>query len=232
MPLARLLARRRATRVHPALRRRLGELSFAVVDVETTGLDPAVDHVLEIAVVRIGADGDVRDEFSTLVAAPTVGAVAVHGITAAHLVGAPRFSEVADSLRARLVADLVVGHNASFDLAFLHNEFARCGGHLPQLPFLCTIALGRLLDIEPRRTRLATACERRGIALQRQHAALDDARATAALLAAYLREGDALGLDLRALARRGRRDASCASWRHPPAAQQGPDVARPRLAAT
>jgi DNA polymerase-3 subunit epsilon len=217
MPLARLLARRRAARVHPALRRRFGELAFAVIDVETTGLDPALDRVLQAAVVSVGADGEVRDEYCTLIAAPKVDAVAVHGITAAHLLDAPPFAEVAAALRGRLDADLIVGHNVRFDLGFLRHEFARCGVRLPRLPFLCTIALGRLLGVEPCRRRLAAACERQGIAVVRQHAALDDARATAALLAAYLRQAEALELDLCALARRGR-DASCASWKHPPAA--------------
>jgi DNA polymerase III epsilon subunit family exonuclease len=220
VPLARLLARRRAARVHPALRRELGELSYAVVDVETTGLDPAVDRVLEVAVLEVGADGRVTDEYRTLVAAPSVDAVAVHGITAAHLVDAPRFAEVAAALRPRLDADLVVGHNVSFDLAFLRREFARCQQHLPPLPYLCTIALGRLLGLEPRRARLDAACRRQGIAVVDRHAALADARATAALLAAYLQHAEALELDLCALARRGR-DASCASWRHPPAAARG-----------
>jgi DNA polymerase III subunit epsilon len=40
---------------------------FAVVDLETTGLYPSTDRVVEVAVVHVGCDGQVTAEFSTLI---------------------------------------------------------------------------------------------------------------------------------------------------------------------
>lgn len=177
------------------LRRRSSRTSvgttFSVLDVETTGLDVSSDRILEIAIVRMGGDGIVSDEYCTLAAAPVIGACAVHGITSARLVGAPTFAEIADEVRQRLSSGVVVaGHNVAFDLAFLTTEFDRIGIALPVAGYLCTMKLGELLGLEPARTNLARACGHRGIPIGGRHSALGDARATAALLASYLRHAE------------------------------------------
>jgi DNA polymerase-3 subunit epsilon len=213
--VSRVLTRRRAAAVHPTLRGRLQQLDFAVVDVETTGLNPRRDRILEVAVLRIGGDGRVHSEFATLVAAPRVAAEEVHGISAGDLLGAPRFAAIAATVRRQLEGAIVAGHNVAFDLAFLRKEFLRTGDRFPATPFVCTISLGRLVGAEPTRSGLTAACERQGIRVDDHHRALHDARAAGALLVAYLRQAETLGLDLSGLAARSRRDPSCRSWRRP-----------------
>jgi DNA polymerase III epsilon subunit-like protein len=59
--------------------------TFSVIDVETTGLRPGErDRVVEVAVVRLGADHEVIDEWSTLIdpSCPVRGA-RIHGIYSA-----------------------------------------------------------------------------------------------------------------------------------------------------
>jgi DNA polymerase III epsilon subunit family exonuclease len=162
------------------------ELTFNVVDLETTGLDPVRDRVLEVAVVQITGDGTILGEYTSLVAADRVECTAIHGLTAGDLAGAPTFSEIAGDLAGRLDGGIVAGHNVGFDVAFLLAEFDRAHVPVSAPSSLCTMLLGRRIGLERRRANLGRACARMGIAITARHSALGDARATAALLAAYL----------------------------------------------
>ncbi len=118
-------------------RKRFSETTFAVVDVETTGVNPQLDHVVEVACVVV--HGWKRIEtFSTLVdpgrAIPAT-ASAVHHLTDAHVRGAPRLETIVDRLRELTRDAVVVAHNAAFDrrfLAFLHDR-----------PWLCSMRFAR-----------------------------------------------------------------------------------------
>jgi DNA polymerase III subunit epsilon len=173
--------------------------TYAVVDVETTGLDPVHDRVVEVAVVRFTPCGETTAEYATLVrpdgpAAASDGAAAgIHGITAAELGGAPTFGQVAAALAGRLAGAIVVGHNVAFDLGFLTAEFRRLRVPVPRLPAVCTHALATLLHPELERRRLADCCDAAGIDLNGAHTALGDARATARLLSTYLATARARG---------------------------------------
>jgi DNA polymerase-3 subunit epsilon len=161
-----------------------------VIDVETTGLSPDLDRVIEIAVVRTDRFGHVVDEWCTLLdPGGPVGAAHVHGITAADVRGAPRFVDVAGDLVARVAGQVVVAHNAPFDMAFLRAEFERAGWPLPQVPVLCTLEASRTYLPDLERRRLADCCWHIGTELRDAHSALADARAAAALLAHYLDPG-------------------------------------------
>jgi DNA polymerase-3 subunit epsilon len=166
-----------------------GRAGFAVVDVETSGLDPRSGaRILEIAVVRIDPGGRELGLFETLVNPGTVetGAHDVHGITAGMLVDAPPFAQVAPSLLAWLDGVVVVAHNAAFEDAFLTAEFAAAGLSVPDLPALDTLRLAQdLLDLPNH--RLSTVCEWAGVRIRDPHTAAGDARATAALLPHLLR---------------------------------------------
>ncbi|UCD97421.1 MAG: DEAD/DEAH box helicase family protein [Chloroflexota bacterium] len=95
--------------------------NLVVLDIETTGLDPKRDSILEIGAVRFNGRR-VEAEWSTLVnpgraVPPFISQLT--GITNQMVAGAPPISEVAAEL-ADFVGDLrIVGHNVSFDLAFL-----------------------------------------------------------------------------------------------------------------
>ena len=110
----------------PALR-----VGYAVVDLETTGLSPATDSIIEIGLVLTGPDGVAQRRWSTLVnpgPGPDgdieVGPTFVHGLVAADLEGAPRLDDVADLLARDLAGRVVVAHNARFE-ARLGSSF-RC----------------------------------------------------------------------------------------------------------
>ena len=73
----------------------LGRTPFAVLDVETTGLDAAgADRIIEIAIVRLSPDAEPLDRWTTLIDPHrSPGPTHVHGITADDLRGAPTFAQ-------------------------------------------------------------------------------------------------------------------------------------------
>lgn len=102
-----------------------------VFDTETTGIDPLKgDRVLEIGCLElinhlptgrtlhlyINPERDVPAE-----------AVAVHGLTAEFLSDKPIFSEVADAFLDFIADDILIAHNADFDVMFMNAELTRLG---------------------------------------------------------------------------------------------------------
>lgn len=173
----------------------LGSTPFAVLDVETTGFSAnGSDRIVEIAVLRLTPNGALCDEFVTLVNPDRdVGPTNIHGIRATDVVHAPRFGDIAGDVAQRLDGAIVVGHNVRFDLLFLGAEFRRAGSSLPPLPSLCTLRLAhRLLDGAASR-KLVDCCAAAGVPYEAHHFAASDAKATAGLLAHYLKAGRRCG---------------------------------------
>lgn len=159
---------------------------WSVIDLETTGLWPSVDRIVEIGVVRLAPDGHEVAAWTTLVDPDRdVGASEIHGLTAYDLRGAPRFRDLAPSLLAMLAGTRLAAHNARFDTTFLSCEFARAGIHWGTPDALCTMnAISRLHLTSSR--QLSYACAELGIPHPDAHCAITDARAASGLLARVL----------------------------------------------
>ncbi len=184
---------------------------WALVDVETSGLVARRDRVLSIAVITLDADGEQTGEFSTLLdPGCDPGPVAVHGLTAERLRGAPTFGEVAERVAALLRGRVMVAHNAQFDYGFLAHEFARTDVALPVAQRLCTLSLNRQLDPPTADLKLATLAAHYGVPQQRAHDALDDTRVLTGILRASLVEAAGLDLPLPLVACPPRQDAAFA----------------------
>jgi len=170
--------------------------NFAVVDVETSGLDVRRHRILQLAVVTVDADGTLIDEWDTFVKLRwplgRVGPTHIHGISRPMLKQAPKIDAVLEELDRRIGDSMFVAHNARFDGEFLLNA-ARRSRSDTSLPTtlqrrLCTLRMSRRLDPERARShRLTDLCDRYDITLDRPHEALSDALATAALLPHLLR---------------------------------------------
>src|SRR4051812_39835463 len=157
-------------------------MTVAVIDIETTGLFPNSDRIVEIGLVLLDDRGEIEAEFSTLVnPGRDVGPTGLHGISASDVVEAPAFADVAPYLRSLLAGRVVVAHNALFVLRFLAREFVRAGQPVDLSPSLCTMRLAPLF-FGPGTRSLAALCDFVDIPLAHGHAALHDARATARLL--------------------------------------------------
>jgi len=149
-----------------------------VVDLETTGANPALDRITEVGVLLIEG-GEVVREWSSLVnpEAPIPPFISsMTGITDAMVAKAPTFRElrheIADLLRGRIF----IAHNARFDYGFLSHEFRRV-----EQPFqervLCSVKLSRRLWPEHRSHGLDAIMARHGIQCADRHRALGDAKA-------------------------------------------------------
>jgi DNA polymerase-3 subunit epsilon len=76
----------------------------------------------------VNADGDIEEEFDTLVnPMRDMGATWIHGIDTAMVRDAPTFSDVAHHVAARVNGAVVAGHNVQFDMRMLGDEFDRAG---------------------------------------------------------------------------------------------------------
>lgn len=157
------------------------------MDVETTGLSPKTDRVLELALVRLDQHGEILDEWSTRFNPEgPVGATHIHGITQRDVERAPLFRDLATMIVPQIAGLPIAAHNARFDLSFLRAEFRRAGWDVPWLPAYCTLEGSRHYMPHLDRRRLIDCCWDARIPLNDAHSALGDARATAGLLRHYL----------------------------------------------
>ncbi len=165
----------------------IGELRFAVVDVETTGLSARRGaRVTEVAVVHVEGEGRADAvAFETLVnpEAPIPARITqLTGIDDAMVRDAPTFAEVADQVQAALSGRVFVAHNARFDWSFVRSEIERACGVAPRVRRLCTVRLTRALVPELGRRSLDSVCDWFGIEPERRHRAAGDALVTALVL--------------------------------------------------
>lgn len=150
---------------------------YAVVDVETTGLSPRADRVVQIAVTLLDDAGAVERSWSTLVNPQRdPGPVHVHGLTPALLDVAPTYPDVARTVSDLMAQRVLVAHNADFDWAFLRAEQERAGLPLPTKRRLCTVDLAKKLQLEVPNRRLSTLAHHFGVEQVRAHDAVDDTR--------------------------------------------------------
>ena len=174
-------------------------IDFLVVDVETTGLDPRRDHVLELGWVPVTRGEVVLDGVHGTVVRPPAGAVVgesavLHGITDDDLAAAPGLADVAPELRAALQGRVLVAHHAPIELGFLDRAFRDGGAVGAPLHVVDTMTLERRLLVRghgappPGALRLDAARQRYGLPRYAAHRAATDAIATAELLLAQVAE--------------------------------------------
>jgi len=159
---------------------------YTVVDVETTGLSPYDNRIIEIGIVRV-EDGEIVETFESLVnprASLSSTITRITGITSADIVDAPYFEDIAIEVISLFEDSILVAHNAAFDLQFLHFEFNRLGISFHPKE-LCTVRLSRRLFPEHKRHGLDAQIERYGLTIHDRHRALGDTLATQQLLEVF-----------------------------------------------
>src|SRR6185436_17127127 len=149
---------------------------LTIVDVETTGSDPATDRITEIALLEVSGLA-LTGQWSTLInpGGAIPGAIqALTGISQEMVERAPRFEQIAGELHERLAGRVFVAHNARFDYGFLRREFERAGlKYLAKT--LCTVRLSRRLYPGDARHDLDSLIERHGFECETRHRAAPDA---------------------------------------------------------
>jgi DNA polymerase-3 subunit epsilon len=163
----------------------LVDVTFCVLDLETTGGNRLTDAITEIGAVKVRG-GECLGTFQTLVnpgrAIPPAITV-LTGISDAIVTPAPRIGSVLAPLLEFIGDAVIVGHNVAFDVAFLRRALA--DHDRPDLDHVVvdTVALARrLLRDDAPNMRLGTLAARLRLQHTPSHRALDDAWATVDLL--------------------------------------------------
>jgi len=159
--------------------------SFAVIDVETTGLSPRRNKLIEIHALRIDKKGKTKT-FSSLInpgtSIPSF-ITRLTGITNDMVADSPPVSEVITNLANFLSEDdIIVGHNVSFDMRFLNHNFTEILGRPIENQTLCTLRLARRVYPELCSYRLKDLCDELKIESDSFHRAGVDVEVTKELM--------------------------------------------------
>lgn len=165
----------------------LSQVSFVVVDLETTGTSNGLNDITEIGAVRTRG-GELLGEFSTLVK-PEGSVISpfverLTGITNGMVVDAPPLASVLPAFLEFAHGSVLVAHNAGFDIGFLQSACAKLDYPWPAPIVLDTVKLARQAVPRPevRNHKLSTLAAHFGTDIEPNHRALADARATSEIL--------------------------------------------------
>jgi len=157
-------------------------MSYAILDIETTGGSPKKERITEIA-VYIHDGKKVVDEFTSLInpeknIPPFI--TGLTGISNEMVADAPRFYEIARKIVEITEDKTLVGHNVSFDYRFIRQEFANLGYEYRRNS-ICTVQLSRKLLPGHKSYSLGKLCSNLDIHIKDRHRASGDAYATVKL---------------------------------------------------
>lgn len=156
--------------------------SYVVFDLETTGLRPCHDRILEIGALRI-EEGEVTGTYETMIdnGVPIPERITeLTGITEAMIEGAPQVREAVEGFLEFSQEAVLVGHNVLFDYSFMKKNVINLGGTYERKG-LDTLAIARLCLAELPSKTLDKLAAHYGIPQEHHHRALDDALTTARL---------------------------------------------------
>ena len=176
----------------------LADVTFVVVDLETTGGSATDSQITEVGAVKVRG-GEVMGEFQTLVnpAEPIPAFISVlTGITDQMVTDSPRIDSVLPAFLEFARHSVLVAHNAPFDISFLKAAAARTGHRWPSFRVVDTAHLARQMigRDEAANRKLGTLARLFGATTTPDHRALHDARATVDVLHGLLSRLGGLGV--------------------------------------
>ena len=154
--------------------------SYIVLDLETSGLSKYKNEIIEIAMVKIQS-GEKIDTYQSLVKPSqsiTSKIEKLTGITKEMLSSAPEFSSIADDVVSFIGENVLIAHNAKFDMGFLTTALEP---RKVELKCIDTLPLARKALPELENHKLETLISYYGIAESQMHRAMDDVERTQAI---------------------------------------------------
>lgn len=174
------------------------DLPVVGIDTETTGREPGVDRIVEVACV-IWRGGQIVDSHGWLInpgrPIPEE-AKAVHGISDDDVREKPTFPQLAGEIAKTMHGCVPLAYNAEFDRRFLRAEFIESGITLDEAPpairssveWLDPLVWARHLQREEKSKALGEVAARLGIEIGRAHRATDDAAAALKVYGEFLKD--------------------------------------------
>lgn len=153
---------------------------IVAIDLETTGLSPLMDEIIEVAAVKLLPDGTVEKLSSFIRPKKAIPAetTAIHGIKDQDVIDAPVIGDYLPTL-LRFIGDLpVIAHNAKFDLGFIIFSLHQTGVQYPKIDVYCSLKMSRFAFRELESHKLGYLCSELDIKLENHHRAYDDAFAS------------------------------------------------------
>lgn len=154
---------------------------YVILDVETTGLNPAIDKVIQLSAIKYDTDGLPIDSYDTFlnpgIHIPTE-ATKINGITDRMVSNAPCAGDVREAFFDFLGDCLLVGYNTVFDLKFIESAF---DGRFNGCPYVDALSIARETFNLPNYT-LQTVAASVGFKSSKFHNSLVDCEAVAAIL--------------------------------------------------
>lgn len=160
---------------------------FVAVDVETTGLSPIYNELIEVSAIKYNGSNKI-DTFSTLIrpkASIPYKITEITGITNDMVYDAPEVEEVMPELVKFIGESPIVAHNAKFDYSFLQNY---SNNSFTKNKLIDTVKLGREMFPELQNHRLGTIAKYIGVTEDGYHRAEFDCECCAKIYIKYMEE--------------------------------------------
>ena len=156
--------------------------AFCVLDIETTGLSPERDSIIEVAVIRSETgDGGTRERVLNELVRPSGNIPKrireLTGITNQTVADADTIDRVLPRVAAFVGDARVIAHNAHFDRRFLEHNARLMGMTFTGNEWVCTMRMAQRVPLGGP-YKLGALAERLEVPDQGSHRALDDCRAT------------------------------------------------------
>ena len=150
-----------------------------ILDTETTGLSFDTDKIIEIGIVELKENVLTQNYFHEYINPEkdiSLSAQKVHGISNEFLMDKPVFSKIAQKFLDFIRDDVLIIHNAEFDINFINKEFQNCGFNKINNTIIDTIKLAKK-EFPGQAVNLDSLCRKLNVNNTRQnyHGALLDA---------------------------------------------------------
>ncbi len=176
----------------------LHDYTFVALDLETTGLDPHKDTIIEVAAVRFRLEREdqafraIEQEERTMLINPgrklEENIAMITGISDAMLIWRQKWEEVREKVKAFIGDSIIVGHNVLFDIAMLATHGIDLSNHIS----LDTFELSEIFSQDAESLNLGFLGKKYQIEMESEHRALDDTKLSLELFCRYLSEVSAL----------------------------------------
>lgn len=150
--------------------------NFTVIDIETTGLDPEWDNIIEISAIKV-KNNQITDIFSTLINPEVKISEFISeltGITDEMIKDAPLIDDALEDYINFIGDDIILGWNVNFDINFLYDYLSKLKNKILSNNFVDGLRIARLHLKELKSHKLSTICEYYNLNKDIAHRSLSD----------------------------------------------------------
>jgi DNA polymerase-3 subunit epsilon len=155
-------------------------VDYVIIDIETTGLSPEHDEIIELSAVKVKND-EIVDQFTTLCCPETKISsfiTKINGITNDMVKDAPKIKEALERYISFIGDSVIMGHNVNFDINFIYNNYIKLFEKKFTNDFFDTLKLARKVCTDLQHHKLSDLVEHYNIINEQAHRGLSDCIAT------------------------------------------------------